>query len=65
MTRTRSGKTVIELLVMVVVLLGLGGMLAHAVSKVRAAAVASSSRVESRGADDSVSLGGSRLAPTP
>ena len=36
MNRTRSGKTLLEVLVMVVVLLGLGGMLAHAVSKVRA-----------------------------
>jgi hypothetical protein len=38
MTRTRSGKTLSELVVIVVVLLGLGGMLAHAVQKVRAAA---------------------------
>jgi Tfp pilus assembly protein PilV len=38
MTRTRSGKTLPELLVIVVVLLGLAGMLAHAVQKVRAAA---------------------------
>jgi hypothetical protein len=37
MTRTRSGKTLTELLVMAVVLLGLGGMLAHTVQKVRAA----------------------------
>ena len=40
MNRTRSGKTLLEVLVMVVVLLGLGGMLAHAVSKVRAASQA-------------------------
>ena len=39
MMRNRCGKTLLELLVMVVVLLGLGGMLAHAVTKVRAATV--------------------------
>jgi hypothetical protein len=38
MTRTRSGKTLTELLVMIVVLVGLSGMLAHAVQKVCAAA---------------------------
>jgi hypothetical protein len=64
MTRTRSGKTVIELLVMVVVLLGLGGLLAHAVSKVRAAASSPPSQVEPRG-DFSVSLGGSSLFLDP
>jgi hypothetical protein len=65
MTRTRSGKTFIELLVMVVVLLGLGGMLAHAVQKVRAAAGTVQSRAEPRGADVSVSLNAPRHAQAP
>jgi hypothetical protein len=40
MTRTRSGKTLTELLVMVVVLLGLSGMLAYSVQKVCAVGTA-------------------------
>jgi hypothetical protein len=54
MTQTRSGKTFFELLVMVVVLLGLGGMLFHAVQKVRAGAAPSPSVRSS--ADTSVTL---------
>ncbi len=56
MTRTRFGMTLSELLVMVVVLLGLAGMLAHAVQKVRAAAGYTQSRVEPAGAPVSVCL---------
>jgi hypothetical protein len=61
MTRTRSGKTLSELVVIVVVLLGLGGMLAHAVQKVRAAAVAPQARVERGGV--AVSFNTPRHAP--
>ena len=46
MTRTRSGKTLPELLVIVVVLLGLAGMLAHAVKKDRAASGYTQNQVE-------------------
>jgi hypothetical protein len=38
MTRTRSGKTLTELLVVLGVLLGLAGMLGHTLQKVQAAA---------------------------
>jgi hypothetical protein len=54
MTRTRSGKTLTELLVMLVVLLGLAGMLAHAVQKVRAAATTPTAAAQ-RGSEASVS----------
>jgi hypothetical protein len=40
MTRTRSGKTLTELLTMLAVLLGLGGMLAYSVQKVCAVGLA-------------------------
>jgi hypothetical protein len=56
MTRTRSGKTFLELLVMVVVLAGLGGMLAHAVQKVRAAADTPPGRIEPPRATASISV---------
>jgi hypothetical protein len=58
MTRTRSGKTLTELLVMAVVLLGLGAMLTHTVQKVRAA----SGRSEPA-ARVSVNLKGSQRTP--
>ena len=38
MTRTQSAKTLADLLVTVVVLVGLSGLLAHTVQKARAAA---------------------------
>jgi hypothetical protein len=64
MTRTRSGKTLTELLVMLVVLLGLTGMLAHAVQKVRAAsATRPGTKVVSNAM--SASLTNPRHAPLP
>jgi hypothetical protein len=44
MTRTRSGKALSELLVVLAVLLGLAGMLGHTLQKVSAASHALSAR---------------------
>ena len=57
MTRTRSGKTLTELLTMVVVLLGLSGMLAYSVQKVCAVGFVPG-RAEPGGAEVSVNLKG-------
>jgi hypothetical protein len=65
MTRTRCGKTLLELLVIVVVLLGLGGMLAHAALKVRTATRAAQAPTEFRDADVSVSLNDPGHVPAP
>jgi hypothetical protein len=55
MTRTRFGNSLSELLVVVAVVLGLSGMLAHAARKVRATDV-THSRVEPAGNKASASL---------
>jgi hypothetical protein len=57
MTRSRSGKTLTELLTMFVVLLGLSGMLAYSVQKVCAVGLAPN-RGGPGGAEVSVDLKG-------
>lgn len=64
MTRTRSGKTLTELLTMVVVLLGLSGMLAYSVQKVCAVGFGPG-RAEPGGAEVSVNLKGQQRPQAP
>lgn len=59
MNRTRSGKTLTELLTMLFVLLGLSGMLAYSVQKVCAVGLAPNHGGPG-GAEVSVNLKGSR-----
>jgi hypothetical protein len=65
MTRTRSEKSLTELLVMVVVLLGLSGMLAHAFQRICVAADHTFSRAGAVGTAASASVNNPHRASVP